>query len=64
VKPSEDESAVIPSIRREVERLIREGRLGLYRGREFTGDERPVGPYEMRITLESPGSWQAPLGGK
>lgn len=56
--------ALVARLRSELEALIHEGKLALFRGIQFTGEEKLVSVTDVPALLLAPHSWEPPATGE
>lgn len=62
--PKADPQALLDQLRSDVELLIRTGKLRLYRGTRFTGEQELVADQDAAALLAVPANWAPPEVGR
>lgn len=62
IEPPQDQQDVIEDFRTALIDLIRDGKVAMYRGTAFNGDERRVSSEEVARELRTETNWQPPTG--
>lgn len=51
---------LLERLRSELETLIQERKVSLFRGTKFTGEEQPISAADVPVLLATPGAWEPP----